>query len=111
MILARRNKKNSKGSPQASHSFKQKWKPVTVSNSCLRDKNPPSTVCWRGQWLKEQAALMSTDLLLMGEQERERERARRKKKYSNESENKLTKAQFRVSFRNTVRARERQGQS
>lgn len=40
---------------------------VTVSNSYPRDKNPPLTVCWRGQWLKEQAPLMSTNLLLMGE--------------------------------------------
>ena len=66
-ILAGRNKENSKGSPQVSHSFKHKWRLVTVSNSCPQDKNPPSTVCWRGQWLKEQAPLMSTNLLLTGE--------------------------------------------
>ena len=66
-ILVERNKENSKGSPQVSHSFEHKWKLVTVSNSYPRDKNPPLTVCWRGQWLKEQAPLMSTNLLLMGE--------------------------------------------
>lgn len=68
-IVVGKNKENSKGSPQVSHSFKHKWKQLTVSNSSVQDKNPPSTVCWRGQWLKEQAPLMSTNLLLMGESE------------------------------------------
>lgn len=73
-ILVGRNKENLKGSPQVSHSFKHKWKLVTVSNSWPQDKNPPSTVCWRGQWLKEQAPLMSTNLLLMGERGEKREK-------------------------------------
>ena len=49
-----RNKENSKGSLRVSHSFKHKWKLLTVSDSCPQDKNPPSTVCWWGWWLKEQ---------------------------------------------------------
>lgn len=72
MILVGRNKKNSKGIPQVSHSFTHKWKLVTVSNSCPQDKNPPSTVCWRGQWRPEQALLMSAKLpLRAGTQKKE----------------------------------------
>lgn len=73
MILVGRNKKNSKGSPQVSHSFTHKWRLVTASNSCPQDKNPPSTVCWRGQWLQEQALVMSANLPLRREREKKRE--------------------------------------
>lgn len=98
---------NSKGSPQVSHSFKHKWKLVTISNSCPQDKNPPSTVCWRGQWLKEQAPPMSTNLLLMGERGKKREKIQ-----MNEKTNEPGTMQRRPCFRNILQVeRETERQS
>ena len=48
--------------------------PLTVCDSCLGDKNPPSIVCWRGLWLNEQAAFMCSGLL-QTDQARKKKRA------------------------------------